>query len=328
MKKILVIFTVVILFATVLSGCKKNIVITTGFEDGDIMKLSGESVSAGEMMVFLLGEKESYDIGLDEAFWEVKYDGKTLLEHFKEDIKEEFISINILAEFARSKNISLSDEESERISDATEVYIENFGEDNLSKYGITKGDVKSFMEKRILAQNVYIELMEDYDVEISDEEARVMYAGYIYIDASENKANEVAAEILQKVKEGGDMEQVAEKYNYATFKEGYLSRENFTEESRKIIFELMDGQVSEVISENGRLYIIKCINDYDEIMTNSNKSVLIDKKKAEEFNKEYNPFEKDINIEYNTKLWEELDIPKFEDIKNINIDNILEKLAD
>ena len=124
MKKIIYILASVLLFAFMLTGCKKNIVITTGFDEGELVKISGKAVSSSEAMILLFGEKEAYDYGLDEEFWKIEYKDKTMSEYFKENIKDSFIKLNVLSQFAKSKNVTLSEEEKAYIDDITKEYME------------------------------------------------------------------------------------------------------------------------------------------------------------------------------------------------------------
>lgn len=325
MRKIKYILVCILLFMFMCTGCKKNIVITTGFNDGEIVKISGKAVSSSEVMILLLGEKESYDKGLDDQFWQIKYKDKTMTEYFKEDIKERFIRLNVLSEFAKSKNVTLSEAEKNIVSEASKKYMELADAEILNKYNISESNVKLLMEKIMLSNKVTNKVLNDYVIEISDEEARVMYVNCITINAKEEKAFGVAKEIYDKVILGSDIKSVAQKYDYATYSEKYISRVDFSSENSDAVFKMKDGEVLPVFEENGILYIIKCINDYDEVMTGANKQILVEEKKQEEFDKEYRPYEKDVNVEFNTDLWNEISMPNSKEVIGANIYDILEE---
>lgn len=311
--------------AGIMIGCKQNIVITTGFEEDELLKISGDAVKFNEAVILLLSAKDSYDRGFDAEFWEIKYENRTMLDYFKDQVKEEIIRVNVLAAFAKSKNVSLSEEEQLMIDTASKKFMETADKEVIEEYGISKKNVSALMEKLVLSEKVYEKVISDYEIEISDEEARVMYVNYITLDAKAEKAMDIASEILGKVTAGNELKAVAEKYDYATYTEGYLSRLNFDEEQSNLLFKLKDGEVSSIIESKGKLYIIKCINDYDENMTDSNKSVLIEYKKTEEFDKEYQPFEKSTNVEFNTELWDEFSLTKNQKPLGVNVYDILEE---
>lgn len=325
MRKIKYIVVCILLFIFMCTGCKKNIVITTGFNEGEIVKISGKAVSSSEVMILLLGEKESFDKGLDNQFWEIKYKDKTMTEYFKENVKESFIKLNVLSEFAKSKNVTLSENEKNIVNEACEKYIESADAAILKKYNISESNVKTLIEKIILSNKVTNKVLNDYVIEISDEEARVIYINCITINSNEEKALDVAKEIYDRVILGSDMKSIAQKYDYATYSEKYVSRVDFSSENSDSVFKLKDGEVLPVFEENGVLYIVKCINDYDEVMTIANKQVLVEKKKQEEFDKEYRPYEKDVNVEFNTTLWNEINMPTDKEIAGANIYDILEE---
>lgn len=326
MRKAKIILLMLLLTVVCMTGCKQKIVITTGFDDGELVKIAGKTVNLSEAMILLLSEKESYDVGLDEQFWQIEYKDKTMLSYFKTEIKEEFIRLNVLAEYANSKNIYLTEEEKQDIADKARIYMELADAEAVKTYNISQSDVESLMKKMLLSEKVYEMVVNDYVIEISEEEARVMYANYITVDADMEKAMDIAQEIYGRVSLGTDMGIIAEKYDYATYGEAYMTRGDFEEEQSEIIFRLKDGEISSVIEQNGKLYIIKCINDYDETMTTSNKSLLINEKRDEEFNKEYRPYEKSVNVEFNTNLWDSLDLNEEQKVIGVNIYDLLNEV--
>lgn len=325
MKKIIYILASVLLFTFILTGCKKNIVITTGFNEGELVKISGKAVSSSEAMILLFGEKEAYDNGLDEEFWKIEYKDKTMSEYFKENIKERFIKLNVLSQYAKSKNVTLSEEEKKLIDDVTKEYMDGANADVLKKYNITSKNVKSLVEKIVLSEKVSKKVLDGYEIEISDEEARVMYVNYIVIDGKYTNASVIAEEIYNKAVSGNAMSTLAEKYECAKFVEASISRNTFSEENSIGIFKLKDGEISQIINDNDNIYILKCINDYDATMTETNKGVLVEQKKQEEFNKEYRPYEKDVNVEFNTDLWDKIVIPSRDEKIGINIYSLIEE---
>lgn len=325
MKKARLIVLVLLVFVICFTGCKQKIVITTGFDEGELLKISGKTVTLSEVMILLLSEKESYDVGLDEEFWNIEYKDKTMLSYFKEGIKDDFIRLNILSEFAKSKNVTLTEDEKKLVEIAAKKYMELADAEALKQYNISQKQVKALIEKILLSEKVYEKIVNDYVIEISDEEARVIYVNYIYVDANAEKAAEIADEIYGKLTLGADLGTVADKYDCAEYGEGYMTRADFEDEQGKEVFKLKDGQVSPVIEQNGKLLVIKCINDYDETMTVSNKALLIEEKKDEEFDKEYRPYEKSIDVEFNTELWEVLNLNEHQKSIGVNIYEVIEE---
>lgn len=327
MKKLLFLLMTVMLAAGIFCACNNKIVITTGFNDDDLFKISGKAISLKESMIIFLNEKEGYDKGLDDEFWNIKYNGKTMFQYFKDKAKEQIIKLNVLAEYAKKENISLSDEENEIIKKISKAYIEKADKDVLEKYGIKEADVVSVITKIMLVKELYVETVNNYEVEISDEEARIMYANYIVVDADKENAKEVINEISGKLAEGSDLKSIVEKYEYATYYEGYLSRQDF-DKAGDVVFELKNGELSEIIESRGKLYIVKCINDYDEAMTSSNKQILLEKMKNDEFSESYKPFENSLDIEFNDKLWEDIKLDENSDKVGVNLFDLIEEVTE
>lgn len=81
-------------------------------------------------------------------------------------------------------------------------------------------------------------------------------------------------------------------------------------------YNLKSGEVSDIVESDGRYYIIKCNSDNDKSKTEANKTAILEKRKLEAFNSEFEPFEAKQYVEFNNKAWNEI---KLTSIGNINV---------
>lgn len=55
----------------------------------------------------------------------------------------------------------------------------------------------------------------------------------------------------------------------------------------KAAFDLATGEMSKVVEAEGRYYIIRCTSDNDKAKTEVNKSAILEKRKLEKFNEDF-----------------------------------------
>ena len=139
--------------------------------------------------------------------------------------------------------------------------------------------------------------------EVSDDEARVMELMQIYVSDS-RKADEVAA----KLGAGEDFASVANNYNEAGSIQITASRDDLPAEVSAAAFQMDNDQMSGKIEAENGFYFIKCLNKYNQELTEANKANIVDKREKEAFDDEYNEFVSSLNSNINENLWENLEL--------------------
>lgn len=91
----------------------------------------------------------------------------------------------------------------------------------------------------------------------------------------------------------------------------------------KAAFDLATGEMSKVVKAEGRYYIIRCTSDNDKAKTEVNKTAILEKRKLEKFNADFEKYEAGLYMEFNNNAWKKLSIRDgytldscFEDIFN------------
>lgn len=62
-----------------------------------------------------------------------------------------------------------------------------------------------------------------------------------------------------------------------------------------------------LLTEDG-YYFIKCINKFNQELTDANKVKIVKKREKEAFNDEYDAFVADLSSSLNEKVWDELEL--------------------
>ena len=69
-----------------------------------------------------------------------------------------------------------------------------------------------------------------------------------------------------------------------------------------------DGQVSSCIETDDGYYFIRCVNTYDEELTQENKTKIAQEREKTAFNDAYDAFVAEQDSMLNEKLWDETEI--------------------
>lgn len=244
-------------------------------------------------------------------------EGKKILQDIKETVLESMINDQVILWQARKNNITLDDEEfNETIRqleqyhggrDALETYLKQQGFDRQSFEAQVKDQliINKFREK--LTSNVKVteaEVKKYYDenkgmFELPSPEIR---ASHILVDTEEE-----AREILGKIRDGADFEELAKKYSKDPGSKdlggdlGYFSKGKMVPEFEKAAFALKPGEVSDIVKSEYGYHIIKVTGERTSLSFDDAKeyikSNLENTKKDEEFAKHLEEWKKQSHIE-------------------------------
>lgn len=286
------------------AGCSiggKEIVVTSGVGSKDVFKIGGDSCNQTEAKVYLANYQNIYGKSYGIDLWEQGFQKKKIKQYVKEVALSEMTKIICMDLLAEDQGIALTTEEKARIKDAAAKYYESLNEAELTYTGASQSDIESMYEDYALANKVYQSLTQSVDEEVSDDEARIMEAMQIYVK-TQDKAEEVSA----KLAAGEDFAAVASNYNQKPVIEITFGRGDLPEEVEKAAFELDDGAVSDCIQTDDGFYFIKCINKFNEELTDANKSNIVDAREKAAFDDVYEEFVSTLASNLNESVWENI----------------------
>lgn len=286
------------------AGCSiggKEIVVTSGVGSKDVFKIGGNSCNQTEAKVYLANYQNIYGKSYGIDLWEQGFQKKKLKQYVKEVALSEMTKIICMDLLAEDQGIALTTEEKARIKDAAAKYYESLNEAELTYTGASQSDIESMYEDYALANKVYQSLTQSVDEEVSDDEARIMEAMQIYVK-TQDKAEEVSA----KLAAGEDFAAVASNYNQKPVIEITFGRGDLPEEVEQAAFELDDGAVSDCIQTDDGFYFIKCINKFNEELTDANKSNIVDAREKAAFDDVYEEFVSTLASNLNESVWENI----------------------
>ena len=329
LRKIFAIILSLILVSSVFCGCDRKVYITTGLKNNEIFKLSGNPCSIGQIMLILMAEKNRYEADFGTDIWQYENDNLdvNLEKEVKEKAKKQLAKLKTVELLAGDHKIVLEDEEKELLKEAANEYYSSLTEKEVELLKVKEDDVLKLYTSFYIADLVYDKLTKDVNLEVSDEEARVVKCKYIFIDASDDleAARSEANEVYELLVAGNDFNSVAKQYSDSEEIDALFSRNTVDANFEEEIFSLVQGQTSKVVENEDGCYIFICVSDYLEAETLANKDKIIAEYKKSEYEKIYIPFESEQTFEFNTKVWEKVKLNKYSDVTTSSLYEVYNK---
>ena len=204
-------------------------------------------------------------------------------------------------QLAKEQKISLTKEERQNIKDAAKKYYQSLNEAELSYTDASEADIVSMYEDYALADKVYRSLTMGVDEEVSDDEARIMEAAQIYV-----KEKKDADTVAEKLSGQEDFAAVASNYNQKPAIEITFVRGELPQEVEAAAFELDNGEISPCIAVEDGFYFIKCVNKFNEELTDANKANIVAAREKEAFDDVYEEFVRGLSSQLNESVWADI----------------------
>ncbi len=288
----------VVLAAAVVCGCGVKETLLSG-------RKSEREYGKAETMVIVTTERLRYEELYTDKIWDTVVDesGTTFEETLLSQIHDFLKELKTMSRMADEEKVTLSGKERELAKQAAAQYMEelkNAGESS----EIDKDVVESLYEDYWKAEKLVETLTDSVNLEVSDSEAKVITVDEIVL-SDKNQADEA----LKKVQtEGTDFMTVAKEVSEDQEIEKKISRGLRPEAYEKAAYALSTGETSDVIEADGKYYILRCVNDYDEAATKVRKEEMIREKKNEAFYETYSEYAAKVHLAKDDSLWKNLSI--------------------
>lgn len=290
----------VITAATViLSGCSVAETLTpVGKEEKEYGK--------AETMVILSTERLRYEEVYTEELWSAAVDqeGTTFEAVLLSQVHDFMIELKTMSNMAGEQKIELSSREKDLIKEASSQYYKALGSSYAEQFELTQEDVSTLYTDYCMAEKLVEQLTESINLEVSDSEAKVIEVAQIEVLTAET-----AAEVLAKVtEEGADFYTIAKDYSDSDEIKKQLTYGLVGEKYEEAAFGLETGEISGIVADSGKYYVLKCINDYDEEATRIRKDEMIQEKKNEAFHTSYQMYKSEHPLTEDKEFWSSLNL--------------------
>lgn len=313
----------VLCMSLLLGGCRignREIVVSGTLTDKQVFKINKTACGLKEARVYLTNYQNIYGTAYGIDLWKHDF-GENSLEKYVKDITLEklayVVTMDLLAE---SQGVALTEEEMAQAGEAAKEYYASLSQEEIEYLGVTESDILEYYSHYALARKLYQSLTSSVNEEVSDDEARVIEIMQIFVRDG-TKASEVAA----RLENGDDFASVANNYNQLSAIQVTVSRDELPEEVEQVAFQLDDGEISGKIETDGGYYFVKCLNKYNEELTEANKSNIVEKREKEAFDDVYNTYVFGLSSDLNQELWENLELDTSGTISTDSFFEVFEK---
>lgn len=281
---------------------KKSIYISTGFDKNIMIKVDQTETDKLEVLIHLSDMINEYEELFGETIWSETMDGMTFEEYVVNQVRSKLTRIKCMNQMAIVRGIVLSNQEEQNVEKAAAEYIDGIDSKVVKKLGITESRIREMYRSLVISDKLFDDLTYSVDTEISEDEARVITIQYIKTNTLES-----ATQIKSRLNEGESFASLIKENNaYEYVYE--LRRGEMVENFEEAAFNLVTGEISQVVETEDGFYIIMCVNEYDKVKTAENKEKMIQNNKLEKFNEIFDSYEAELYAEYNEELWESLDV--------------------
>lgn len=328
--------------SVLLAACGRNgtrVVFTAGPQEDEVFLINAEACKLPELMVLLTTTQNQYENVYGEEIWNASHEGVTLEENVKETVLARLAQIKTMYLLALEQGVELTEEETQRIDAAAEEYFASLNEEEIGLMGVTLDTVKKLYMEYTMADKVYGQIIQEINPEISDDEARTITVQHIlirtyymdgeervpYTETEKQEAYAKALSVYEEAVGGQDFEGLAVKYSEddtitLSFRKGQVEKE-----FEDAAFALETNGISQVVATSEGYQIIKCINTFNREETDANKILIVEERRREVFNQEYDAFVKTLVRQLNEGLWDSVALIKNSQVRTDNFFDVYTK---
>ena len=278
-RKRLILTSLLLIFAFVLSGCTiggKKVVFSDPIRVQSVLTVGSQRCPKEEAYVYLMNYRSLYDNIMGANIWDGSFDLDRLSDSAKVTVKDMIAETYVLSMDAKDKETdTLSEQEEKGIADSARDYYSLMSEKEKEYCGITEAQLVEAYKKFYIAQRNCNALMAAVDQEVSEDEARVIDAQVIVISDPD-----LASKASIAINTGKSFEDVMNTYSQGPKGQISFGRNTYPKEAEDVIFRLENQETSGLITAGGQYYIVKCINKYNAALSEENKQKILEERKV------------------------------------------------
>ena len=254
-----------------------------------------------QMLMISTSQRNAENKAYTDEIWGAKMDkqGHTYDEVFDVRMKEFFLRLYVMSMTAKSRGITLTDKENETVSKLSQEYIDAALKSGTKLNELTSDEVNMMFRDYALAMKLSKSVTGAKELEVSENEARIMDLECIVLDNKE----QAERALFEVNAEGADFSEIARKKSIEKEIKVKAGHADLPKEVDEKVSLLSDSEISDIIEIGGKYYIYKCIKGYDEDATADRKELMEKSRRDEELNKIYDEYLKYNNVNLNMDEW-------------------------
>lgn len=300
----------VLIMVLLAAGCKARPPVT-------VKKEIGVTLRRPEIMLVVATERNRYEQIYTSQIWDIAVveDGTTFQEYLLEQIKQFMVDLKRIGAMAQEYGITLDNGEMEQLRRLAQDYYSQLTEADKAYTGAGSDDVLNLYQEYYLACKTVDVLTKNADLEISDNEAKVVEVSQIVLD---NEFN--AREVWQAVRsEGADFDAIARANSTEEQIRREIVRGELSAGMEEAVFAMNQGEISEIMEDNGRFYLFYCHNPYDQEATLARKEEMMLLRKDSVFHEYYDAFLEDNLVTVSGRVWQDVSFVTQENTTTTNL---------
>ncbi len=273
-----------------------------------VFRYGNENIYKGEVYIYAKTTMQKYEAKYGTGIWQQvlpENNGEiSVVELTKKEVVDTIVKTKTYCAHAADYNIELSDEEKEAIKADAESFYKGLTDEEISTLELTQDIIYNVMEENVIANKVEESVLIDYNIEISDEQARMttfydMYFNCFTLDSNGNiipfdeeekkkqyenavsASGTLATSEISDQKDKFSIQKLAEYYNLTEAEEKTLSpsqiKQIYGEEIYDLLYSMENGQYSIVVESEYGYHIFEMIALTDPKATMQRKQELTEK---------------------------------------------------
>lgn len=260
-------------------------------------------------------------------------DGKTYGESTKDDIMEQLHNMVLLKQHAADYDVSVTEDEQQKIKDAAAKFMESNDQETLEKLAVSQSDIETILEYYTYQNKMFDPMTADVDTNVEDAEAaqsRITYASVSIEDKEDEEGNQVALSDEEKQEKKDQAQQILDKLNSqedpAAADMDALAKEvdetlsassttfgsddtNLDDKLKEAVKDLTDGQAaSQVIEGEKAYYVARMDSVLDEDATQTKKDSIVSERQQEAYDKLLEDWGEETKMEVEKKVWKKVQL--------------------
>lgn len=320
-----------VMAAGLLSGCGEKALDGTK----TVATVNGAEIPMGILSLYTRQQQAQVEamylsfMGEGAAIWDQAASDdsdKTYGQEFAEGALEQIEIMYLAKEKAGDYGVEVTEEDETAIAEAAAAFMENNSEETIAELAVSEDQVKEYLELQTYLEGVHSAVLEEADIQVTDEEAQQAKFTYVLVSTSDEslteddiaEKKEQAQEILDKMTEDpdGDVDEMVDAVDesYSALSGYYSANETeaddvasttYPEEVLEVLRGLDEGEVApEVVETENGYYALRLDSTNDEEATESRKESLKSTRETE------------VYTETTTQWLEEADIQVDEEVLN------------
>ncbi len=266
-----------------------------------------------QTMLVLGSERNRYQSVFGPEVWSLPVSGEredNYGAYFVDKMKEFLQDIRTLDLLAEEKGIAPGSADMERLRQLTTEFYSGLTEDDFALMrNCTEQDVLTMYISYFTACQTAEYLLQGVDTEVPDADAKVIEVQQIVV-SDQAQADQLWQEVNV---EGANFAYYARQSSEDPDITLTLAKSEKDDLLYQTAFSLEENEISDVFEQDGRYYILKCTNAYDQKATQARKEKLESAIRSTAFRNSYEEYADQHIIRFREDFWDSIDLSEYPD---------------